>query len=811
MTPKIHFISEYDQIVNDYGPPLRQWCIRYEARHAYFKKITIKSNNFKNVPKMLATRYSLKQIYKLSRLPHLRMSNYAVRIQNIEVSAFKKQMKELLLNHFGDINLNKDIVQCSKLCYDNIEYCRFTVLIIGLLNINEQPIFGQIIRILKTNEKWWLLVDVLTTVGYDENLFAWEIKSTDHYVMLDPHNLKSIPKVSKNSFENVVNLLSYQKIFISISLIEYDIDGTTLEMMSNVERISTVIPTFKQQLLFLKEREKLFQTNNGILINSSGSSSSSSTNLNSSSSSIESISNNLFSKSLDQLTSDQSFDEQMIKQTFPDKYIIPPLPDAVLKDIEEAALHKFGPHCSNRQILVDAVAHDLISNYKIFYPNHQQFDVIGIAIVEFLKLPATKHNVGVWKDALQTKLKRKRSENSDHIEVQQYQLKYARVGSGRPIKKRIGEVVQRDRQKQMMLAFYDETTLHKMQLKAEQLRDISPIDINNQVKLWNETMQVRRQYIRENSTSDIVKEFPGYSNPILIFEEIKMIMKVDLAAAVRRQVPILIEKISKTFDFINDSSPFRLIKILCREFNETVHHILSNTEPSVPHPTLVLVDDRIYIYVDFVQVVSTSSPDDALALLIAMYTIFELAFNKNSRSIRLLYSILYADPRFLPNTIRIFLKEKNIDVYDEENKKLTSSSTTLSNYTTTSINSQSSNDLAIIQTYSSPVRDNDINSPDPTDTIFSQKNADLDSNILINTDQASQIAEESSTVLKNSQNQYLNSRKRPQRVAKAAVEKSKLFIDNMDDNEEDTQENHLPNKKRKSSTSSRSYKRTRRD
>ncbi|CAF1511712.1 unnamed protein product [Adineta steineri] len=134
-------------------PPLRQWCIRYEAQHAYFKKITIKSNNFKNVPKMLATRYSLKQIYKLSRLPHLRMSNYAVRIQKIEISAFNKQMKELLLNHFGDINLNKDIVQCSKLCYDNIEYCRFTVHIIGLLNINEQPIFGQIIRILKANEK----------------------------------------------------------------------------------------------------------------------------------------------------------------------------------------------------------------------------------------------------------------------------------------------------------------------------------------------------------------------------------------------------------------------------------------------------------------------------------------------------------------------------------------------------------------------------------------------------------------------------------------------------------------------------------
>jgi hypothetical protein len=141
---------------------------------------------------------------------------------------------------------------------------------------------------------------------------------------------------------------------------------------------------------------------------------------------------------------------------------------------------------------------------------------------------------GVWKDALQTKLKRKRSENSDHTEVRQYQMKYARVGSGRPLKKRTGELAQRDRQKQVkilintldccqvsfclkvLLNFYDETTLQDMKMKAEQLRDISQMDMNHQLNLWRETMQVRRQYIRENSTSDIVQKFPGYSNPILV-------------------------------------------------------------------------------------------------------------------------------------------------------------------------------------------------------------------------------------------------------------------------------------------------------
>ncbi|CAF4434366.1 unnamed protein product [Adineta steineri] len=47
---------------------------------------------------------------------------------------------------------------------------------------------------------------------------------------------------------------------ISIYRLEYDVDGSTLKLKNNVERISIIIPKFKQQLLFLEEREKLFRT-----------------------------------------------------------------------------------------------------------------------------------------------------------------------------------------------------------------------------------------------------------------------------------------------------------------------------------------------------------------------------------------------------------------------------------------------------------------------------------------------------------------------------------------------------------------------
>lgn len=78
---------------------------------------------------------------------------------------------------------------------------------------------------------------------------------------------------------------------------------------------------------------------------------------------------------------------------------------------------------------------------------------------------------------------------------------------------------------------------------------------------------------------------------------------------------------------------------------------------------MVALDDLIHIYVDFLPIVSTTSPDDALALLIAIYTIFELNFPKGSRTIRLLYCILHNDKRFLTNTTRFFINEKRIEMF----------------------------------------------------------------------------------------------------------------------------------------------------
>ncbi|CAF3907275.1 unnamed protein product [Rotaria magnacalcarata] len=340
----------------------------------------------------------------------------------------------------------------------------------------------------------------------------------------------------------------------------------------------TIFPKLKQKLLFLREQEKLFKNkddNSTAIIDPSPSSTSNS----SISYNLESKINSSTNHSMNDPMLEKVSTKREINLSFPDEYINPTLPNTLLEDIDAGAIHKFAPHHTNRQVLIYTIAHDLIKNFNLFYPTHKQFDNIGEAIVRKLKLPLTKDNV-------------------------------------------------------IMLINYDDDTLADIKTKANKLRDDPPIDLDIRLQLWKETVHVRRKAIRNQATSEILQEFPGYKDPSCLF---------------------------------------------------------SQEAPSTPYPAMVFDDNVIYIYLDFLLIVSTTSPDDGLALLLAIYLIFELNFSKNNRSIRFLYSIIFGDIRFISNKMRNLIKEKNIEISIEQNRKLLDNTNLFSNsHTTVNNDSQSS-------------------------------------------------------------------------------------------------------------------------
>lgn len=57
ITPKQHYLVHSLSQILMFGPPVRVWAMRFEAKHQYFKHIPWITKNFKNLPKTLSERH----------------------------------------------------------------------------------------------------------------------------------------------------------------------------------------------------------------------------------------------------------------------------------------------------------------------------------------------------------------------------------------------------------------------------------------------------------------------------------------------------------------------------------------------------------------------------------------------------------------------------------------------------------------------------------------------------------------------------------------------------------------------------------
>jgi hypothetical protein len=65
-TPKVHYLIHYPGLMAKYGPLRNLWCMRFEAKHQYFKQVASTLGNFINIAFSLAMRHQMLQCYQFS-------------------------------------------------------------------------------------------------------------------------------------------------------------------------------------------------------------------------------------------------------------------------------------------------------------------------------------------------------------------------------------------------------------------------------------------------------------------------------------------------------------------------------------------------------------------------------------------------------------------------------------------------------------------------------------------------------------------------------------------------------------------------
>ena len=160
--------------------------------------------------------------------------------------------------------------------------------------------------------------------------------------------------------------------------------------MSDSESVKSIFPTLKQQLLFLRERKKLFDELSTTDTNKENETAAevtrsffddlkpSSNESIAAQSSPEKIITSVVSQNLSLCNVTNIIETSIENKSnlastspsrlpLPDNYHLPDLPSSMLNDIKNGDLSKFDSHCKNRQILLDVIFHDLTEQYNIWY------------------------------------------------------------------------------------------------------------------------------------------------------------------------------------------------------------------------------------------------------------------------------------------------------------------------------------------------------------------------------------------------------------------------------------------------------------
>ncbi|CAF3673963.1 unnamed protein product [Rotaria socialis] len=172
ITAKVQFITHYPELIRRNGPPRNYWCQRFEGKHLYFKKLALRSSNFKNISFTLAKRHQLRLSWLLSHDCFYNLNHKSISTKFIKSLELPIDTKRLLVRHKFDYPVYEE---CQTLIHNPVKFMKNSVFTTKLLYQENIPEFVLLRRILKVEKSWILIVQHLQAVSFDETLWSYEI------------------------------------------------------------------------------------------------------------------------------------------------------------------------------------------------------------------------------------------------------------------------------------------------------------------------------------------------------------------------------------------------------------------------------------------------------------------------------------------------------------------------------------------------------------------------------------------------------------------------------------------------------------
>jgi len=189
LTPKFHYLVHYDRMISMFGPLRHLWCMRFEAKHQYFKRVIASVGNYTNVTVTMAKRHQLRQCFELSNNSIVIGSNAESLTATSQhpVSKFPVKLISCLSARL-DSQISKDelITTTNALQCDHVEYKVHSCFVLSAVEEEQIPLFFRIYYIVHLRGIWMLGGRLLVSKRFNRHLCSYSVKFDDEWIVVCP-------------------------------------------------------------------------------------------------------------------------------------------------------------------------------------------------------------------------------------------------------------------------------------------------------------------------------------------------------------------------------------------------------------------------------------------------------------------------------------------------------------------------------------------------------------------------------------------------------------------------------------------------
>ena len=189
MKPKFHYLLHYPTQIKKLGPLSHIWCMRFEGKHQYFKRIASQLSNFRNVSFSLAKRHQLRACWEMLSDDFLEREAKAENMQPIRFNELPDRLQESVLQYcemtMDDVEEDEMVLTCKALHFNAVHHAIKYCFIVDLVHTEKVPVFLKITDILNFRSKWLLYGSIYIAKAFNKHMHGYEVEGIDTWCVLE--------------------------------------------------------------------------------------------------------------------------------------------------------------------------------------------------------------------------------------------------------------------------------------------------------------------------------------------------------------------------------------------------------------------------------------------------------------------------------------------------------------------------------------------------------------------------------------------------------------------------------------------------